>query len=483
MTAVSRNSDHIDLFVIEAGEVWSSWWHDDDQGWRAWFKIRPEKGFSSAKQVTAVSRNSTHVDLFVLDEKGIVWSSWWQNDGQGWRPWFPVNPGTNFPNYAQLTAVSRNSDHVDLFVTDNNGVVWSCWWHDDEKGWRNWFQINPKKKLAKVAKVTALSRADNHVDLFATDAEGRVWSCWWHQNGKGWRDWFAIHPEIKFAGEAGVTAVSRGDAQVDLFVVGFDRVVWSSNWPLEISQPSPHTTASPIYAIQQSGTLRQYKHVGDQFGTPAWCKNKNIGNSWHNFKRVFSGGSGIIYAITKGGDLLWYRHTGRFDAVFSWDGPFNVRHKSHEGWHNYKQIFSDGGAIYAIQPGGSLLRFEHLGRHDGSNSWAKLEGIGTGWHNFKYVFAGGPGIIYGIKPDGRLLWYRVSRKDKGAFFWIGPNEVHNGWQNFKQVFTDGRGLIYAILNDGSLYWYRHLGFQDGSKRWKGPKLIGSGWGGFREVFI
>ena len=28
--------------------------------------------------------------------------------------------------------------------------------------------------------------------------------------------------------------------------------------------------------------------------------------------------------------------------------------------------------------GGSHLRFKHLGRHDGSNSWNKLEGIGTG---------------------------------------------------------------------------------------------------------
>ena len=484
VTAVSRSEEHVDLFAVEDGEIWSSWWHDDGQGWRAWFKIRPEKRFPTAKKVTAVGRGVDHVDLFVLDDKGVVWSSWWHDDNQGWRAWFKVEPQTNFPNYAQLTAVSRSSDHIDLFVVDNNGVVWSSWWHGDGQGWRPWFKIHPKQKFAKVAKVTAVSRSSDHIDLFVMDENGVVWSSWWHDDGQGWRPWFKIHPDIKFAVEADVTAVPRGVEQVDLFVVGFDRVVWTTSWPLAEAQPSPHSTASPIYGIKKDGRLLQTRHVGNQHGIPAWCLWKQIGNGWRigsdgeNFKQVFSGGAGIMYAITKDGDLLWYRHKGRNEASFSWDGPSKVNDESHKSWHEYKQVFSDGGAIYAIEPDGTLMWYEHIGRHDGSKSWFGPEGIGSGWHNFKFVFAGGPGIIYAIKPGGKLLWYRVSRDSKGAFSWIGPNVVYaSGWNNFDLAFSNGKGLIYGLHKDGSLFWYRHIGFHDGRNIWDGPpqNTSLSGW--------
>ena len=40
---------------------------------------------------------------------------------------------------------------------------------------------------------------------------------------------------------------------------------------------------------------------------------KKVGEHW-NFKRVFSGGEGVIYAISDTGDLFWYRHDGRNDG-------------------------------------------------------------------------------------------------------------------------------------------------------------------------
>jgi hypothetical protein len=72
---------------------------------------------------------------------------------------------------------------------------------------------------------------------------------------------------------------------------------------------------------------------------------------------VFSGGGGIIYAITpiveaswrpgtgpgmgglkpaSGGDLMWYRHLGSADGSFRWEGPKKVG----SGWGSLNHVFS-----------------------------------------------------------------------------------------------------------------------------------------------
>ncbi len=78
---------------------------------------------------------------------------------------------------------------------------------------------------------------------------------------------------------------------------------------------------------------------------------------WGQLKQVFSGGDGIIYAVTpvveaslpsgigpgmgghpaSGGDLMWARHLGREDGSFRWEGPMK---KVGTGWGDLQQIFS-----------------------------------------------------------------------------------------------------------------------------------------------
>ena len=41
------------------------------------------------------------------------------------------------------------------------------------------------------ATITALAPREGHVDLFATDASGTVWSTWW-EAGPNWQPWFAL---------------------------------------------------------------------------------------------------------------------------------------------------------------------------------------------------------------------------------------------------------------------------------------------------
>ena len=231
ITAVSRHSDHLDLFITgHDGAIWSSWWHDDAQSWRPWFQIHPETVFRQDRPVAAVARIPEHIDLFRVGFDGAVWSSWWHDDGQSWRPWFQIHPETVFPKEARVTALARRADHLDLFVVGHDGAVWSSWWHDDAQSWRPWFQIHPETVFRHDQEIVPVSREPEHLDLFTIGHDGAVWSSWWHNDGQGWRPWFQIHPETRFAPTARITAVSRESDRLDLFVTGLDGAVWSSWW-------------------------------------------------------------------------------------------------------------------------------------------------------------------------------------------------------------------------------------------------------------
>jgi hypothetical protein len=282
----------------------------------------------------------------------------------------------------------------------------------------------------------------------------------------------------------------------------------------------PRVAQGIIYAIELTGLdpvtgrrtgdlLLWYRHDGRGDGSFRWAQGSGnkVGNGWNNFKQVFSGGDGVIYAIQHtdldprtgritGGHLLWYRHDGRGDGSFTWAQGSGNRVGS--GWNNFKHVFSgDDGVIYAIQDNGDLLWYRHDGRGDGTFTWAPGPGnrVGNGW-NFWHVFSGGDGVIYAIehvgldpvtgrRTGGRLLWFRHDGRGDGTFTWApgSGNQVGSGWGGFKQVFSGGDGVIYAIQDNGDLLWYRHDGRGDGSFTWaegSGTK-VGNGWN-FWHVF-
>jgi uncharacterized protein with von Willebrand factor type A (vWA) domain len=233
VATVARRQDHVDLFKVGFdGAVWSSWWDQDQHGWRPWFQIHPQTIFAQEAPVVAHARRPDHVDLFITGLDGAIWSTWWHDDGGSWRPWFPVHPQTVFRQDRPVAVVSRMSEHIDLFRVGFDGAVWSSWWHGegDPGGWRPWFQIHAETRFPADARVTTLSRRADHVDLFVVGHDGAVWSSWWHADAEGWRPWFPIHPQTVFRHDQEIVAVSREPEHLDLFTIGHDGAVWSSWW-------------------------------------------------------------------------------------------------------------------------------------------------------------------------------------------------------------------------------------------------------------
>jgi hypothetical protein len=93
---------------------------------------------SAGSPVTAISRYSNHLDLFVIGTDNRIYSTWW-HDTTGWASWFNVSGGVGKPG-GQVAATSRITEHIDLFTVGSDGIVYSTWW-DATGGWAGWFQL------------------------------------------------------------------------------------------------------------------------------------------------------------------------------------------------------------------------------------------------------------------------------------------------------------------------------------------------------
>jgi len=96
-----------------------------------------------------------------------------------------------------------------------------------------------------------------------------------------------------------------------------------------------------------------FSRLGRSRGAPDdWTvRNQRIGTGW-NFKQVFAGDRGAVYAVAANGDLLYYNHAGTLDGSDHW--PIQAQDID-RAW-DYKHIFTgDEGAIYAIAQNGNLF--------------------------------------------------------------------------------------------------------------------------------
>ena len=98
--------------------------------------------FPPGARVSAVARTPDNLDLFITGNDGRVYTSWWFN-GADWSGvndnWRPI--GGFFPPGAPVTAVARKSGQLDLFVTGNDGRVYTLVvdgadWSGVDDNWR-----------------------------------------------------------------------------------------------------------------------------------------------------------------------------------------------------------------------------------------------------------------------------------------------------------------------------------------------------------
>ena len=229
VAAVSRSTDKLDIFVVgNDGQVWTAAWEPDfTDGWHGWW---PVKGVSvpPGSHVSAVSRSTDKLDIFVTDKSGTIQTAAWEPDfTDGWHGWSGINGGQATAG-APVTAVSRSTDKLDVFVVGAGQLVYTAAWEPDFTGWHGWWPIG-NLQAPTTAAVNAVSRSTDKLDIFVTDIDGTIQTAAWEPDFTAWHAWSGINGGQAAPG-APVTAISRSKDKLDVFVVGWDHRVYTAAW-------------------------------------------------------------------------------------------------------------------------------------------------------------------------------------------------------------------------------------------------------------
>ena len=231
ITVVSRNTDKLDAFVVGTdGRVYTAAWEPGfTDWWHGWWPIGDIQVPPGAP-VHAVSRSADKLDIFVTDVDGVIWTAAWEPDfTDGWHGWWQLNGGRAAPG-APVTAVSRSTDKLDVFVVGTDGRVYTAAWEPDfTDWWHGWWPIG-SIVAPQGAPVHAVSRSTDKLDIFVTDVNGVIMTAAWEPDFTDWwHGWWELNGGRAAPGAA-VTAVSRSADKLDVFVVGTDGKVYTAAW-------------------------------------------------------------------------------------------------------------------------------------------------------------------------------------------------------------------------------------------------------------
>lgn len=179
---------------------------------------------------------------------GALWNTWTRDDGP-WRDGAggrqgPVQISTAgfAPEGAAIASITRVSGQVEVFVVGLDGAIWATWetadsvWRDGRHG-RKPVRISTPCLAPPGAPLVAAPRGDAQVDVFVVGHDGGIWVTWSRDNDP-WQDGYAgrlprraTPPDIAPPG-AHLIAARQSAEQLDVFVVGHDGAIlcsWSVN--------------------------------------------------------------------------------------------------------------------------------------------------------------------------------------------------------------------------------------------------------------
>jgi hypothetical protein len=213
--------------------------HRKSCSWRGWYPISPVVGENcdcgigvSSQPVSAVWSNPVHLDLFVTSANGQIMTTYWDASAS-WQEWYTVGPQPAVAMPGQcVTAVWRNSAHLDVFITGATGRILTTFW-EPQPGWHEWYAIEPEWGAATPGQtVTALWSSPNHLDLFICGVDGRILTTYWEPSA-GWLNWYPIMPDTGVAtpGQC-VTAIWSKPGVLELFVTSSAGQILNTSWDI-----------------------------------------------------------------------------------------------------------------------------------------------------------------------------------------------------------------------------------------------------------
>jgi hypothetical protein len=139
-SALARDGG-LDVFAADVnGRVWVARWAPGAfaRNWDRWRPVLADLANQNTS-VAAIARDANKLDIFVAGADGKTYTAAWEAGvaGGAWRGWWNILTGNN-PG-GTVSAVSRDSSHLDIFISGDGGVYTAAW--SAGNPWHGWSKI------------------------------------------------------------------------------------------------------------------------------------------------------------------------------------------------------------------------------------------------------------------------------------------------------------------------------------------------------
>ncbi|MCJ1277271.1 hypothetical protein MMC21_005082 [Puttea exsequens] len=241
LAVVSHTLNHLDVFALGTDrKIWTTRWSPDFPHWMTWTVVPGSIiAHDDLEAVTAISRSPGRIDIFAIGTNSQVYTAAFTlvpATVTGWGPWRRVGKsglGSAAPGANTLAVTSRAEDFMDLFVVSTSGLVYTAAFQPGETEFQGWWPVLPgagPRALGNVnGSVTAISRSLNHLDIFVCDADGVVWTAAWEPDFvDGFHGWWTVAADLTFPKGTAVTAISASTDVMTLLVAKPADLWWNS---------------------------------------------------------------------------------------------------------------------------------------------------------------------------------------------------------------------------------------------------------------
>ena len=142
--------------------------------------------------VTAVSRSTDKLDVFVVGTDGGVYTAAWEPDfADGWHGWWRIGDGVAPHGAPRPRRVAQHRQARHLRHRLDGAITTAAWEPDFADGWHGWWQINggaaaPGPRSRGVAQ----RRPPRHLRV---GTDGRVYTAAWEPDfADGWHGWWRM---------------------------------------------------------------------------------------------------------------------------------------------------------------------------------------------------------------------------------------------------------------------------------------------------
>lgn len=188
------------LFAIDGfgKQLWARTFPDPASGTNIWSEWRSLGGLPNDEimgNATALSTNPGSTSLYVAGGDGQLWAKYFPAEGGGWSNWFTLG-GQFALDSSGVAALSIQPGGTSLFGFFSDGNLYTKFFPDPMKNglWSDWIPLlsATSPHFSMNASISALSTRPGASSLFAVDEDGVLWSRYFPDENSNWSDWFPL---------------------------------------------------------------------------------------------------------------------------------------------------------------------------------------------------------------------------------------------------------------------------------------------------